>query len=56
MRTPLELAQYDLARMVEFIRACESGETAFPVVESNTHAAAALVGRLSALVDEDRGP
>jgi hypothetical protein len=55
MLTPFELAEHDLAGMVEFVRAYEAGETAFPVTESNTRAAAQLIEQLRARVAGLRG-
>ena len=53
--TPLEIAEDDLARLIEFARQWEAGETSFPVTPSNSEAMAKLIAERRARVDELRG-
>jgi hypothetical protein len=53
--TPLELAEHDLAGIIEMQRQYEAGETSSPVTDSNTRAMAELVAELRAAVDRLRG-
>jgi hypothetical protein len=53
--TPLELAEHDLAVVIELRRQYEAGDTSFPVTDSNTRAMAELVTERRAAVDRLRG-
>jgi hypothetical protein len=53
--TPLELAEHDLAAMVDFERRYKAGDTSFPVTDSNTRAMARLIAERRADVSRLRG-
>ena len=53
--TPLQIAEDDLARMIEFGRQFESDETSAPVTPANRQAMAELIAELQAHVDQLRG-
>jgi hypothetical protein len=53
--TPLELAEHDLAAIIEIGRQYEAGLSAFPITESNTRAMADLIAERQADVDRLRG-
>ncbi len=54
--TPLELAEHDLARMVELTRQYKAGESSFPNTPSNTRAVSELIDELRARVVDLSGP
>jgi hypothetical protein len=49
--TPLEIAQSDLAAMIEMARQFEAGETTFPLTPSNRRAMTGLLDELRARVE-----
>ena len=53
--TPLEIAEHDLAAMIELQQHYEAGDTSFPVTDSNTRAMAELIAERRADVDSLRG-
>jgi hypothetical protein len=53
--TPLELAEHDLAGILEIQRQYEAGKTSVPVTEANSRAMGDLIAERRADVDRLRG-
>jgi hypothetical protein len=53
--TPVELAEHDLAAMIEIQRQYEAGATSFPVTDANTRAVVRLVASRRADLARLRG-